>query len=103
MSGVYHRVNDPPEVIQKIIASEELWGGPGRNVFQSDIPKVKAFAGPLPPDTAGFEFETDVIPDVGCVPGKPTWCNVPKRAGVFVEDDYAKIKIRLRKVTVPSM
>ena len=101
MPDRYHRVDDPPDVIRKIIASSELWGGVGRNIFQSDIPKVRAFAGELPAGSRGFEFETDVAPDGGCVPGKPTWCNVPNRPRVFLENDYAKIKIRVVRVTVP--
>jgi hypothetical protein len=95
MSGPYYRVGDPPDVIRKIIRSGELRGTSPRNVFQSDFPKVKAYSGHLPKGARGFEFETDVAPDTGCVPGKPTWSN--GRAGVTISGGYARIKVRVVK------
>jgi len=32
--------------------------------------KVKACEGPLPPGTKGYEFTTEVLPDVGHVPNR---------------------------------
>ena len=100
MYGPFYRVNDPPDVVQKILESGELWGRSPRNVFQSDIPKVKAFAGRLPSDAAGFEFETEVPPDTGHVPTKPTWSGRTKRRGIECDGEYAKIKVHVLKQTV---
>ena len=71
-----------------------------RCIFQSDIPKVKAYDGELPSGQTGIEFETEVKPDSGHVPGKPTWSVKPKRAGVVHDGDCAKIKVRVLRQTV---
>lgn len=73
MYGAFHRLGDPKEIIDQVCESGELWGRAPRNFFRSDIASVKAYAGPLPDGAYGFEFETDVPPDYGHVPGKPTW------------------------------
>lgn len=96
MFGPYHRSIDPPDVIEKIKSSGELWGRSPRNIFSSDIPKVKAYVGPLPPGQTGFEFETDTPPDRGSHPDKPLWSN--GRPGVKIEEDFAKIRVRVRKI-----
>jgi hypothetical protein len=100
MYGPFHRLVDSPELARKIMASNELWGKSPRNIFQSDIPKVKAYAGPLPPDAIGIEFETEVRPDNGCVPTKPTWSAKPRRRGIECDGEYAKIKVNILKQTV---
>jgi hypothetical protein len=100
MYGPFHRLNDPPEVVREILESGELWGRPSAHIFQSDIPKVKAYAGPLPAGAVGIEFETEVPPDNGHVPGKPTWSATPERAGVTCDGDYAKIKVHVLRQTV---
>jgi hypothetical protein len=100
MYGPFHRLNDPPEVIRKILESGELWGKPPRNIFQSDIPTVKAYAGRLPSGAVGIEFETEVPPDYGHVPTKPTWSVKPKRRGIECDGEYAKIKVHILKQTV---
>ena len=66
-------------------------GYPKRNNSQSDIPKAKAYDGPLPEESEGIEFVTDVEPDEGCVPGQPCWSG--PRPGVSVSEDRAKLKI----------
>lgn len=71
--GPFHRLGDSAEAVQGIRASGELRGNPPTNFFRSDIPKVKAYEGALPPGAKGFEFTTPVAPDRGHVPGKPTW------------------------------
>jgi hypothetical protein len=76
----------------------ELRGGAPRNIFQSDIPKVKAYDGHLPQGVQGFEFETSVSPDTGCVPGKPTWSN--GRPGVMIQTDVAVIEVHVLKQNV---
>jgi hypothetical protein len=78
----------------------QLRGSAPRNIFQSDIPKVKAFEGHLPEGADGFEFETSVSPDRGCVPGKPTWSN--GRPGVIIEGTFAVIDVHVLKENVLS-
>ena len=98
MFGPYHRT-DPPDVIEKVVKSGELWGRAPRNFNASNFPKAKAYLGPLPEDVVGFEFVTDVAPDKNGVPEKPTWCDkYGPRPGVVIEDDFAKIKVKVRKV-----
>jgi hypothetical protein len=98
MFGPYYRA-DPPDVIDQVVKSGELWGRPPRNFNASDFPKAKAYLGALPKGVVGFEFETEVAPDAGGVPDKPTWSQAKKkRPGVVVEGDYAKIKVKVRKV-----
>jgi hypothetical protein len=96
MFGPYHRRIDPPDLIEKIAKTGELKGSWPRNIFQSDIPKVKAFKGPLPKDTRGFEFETDVPPDAGCPPDQAYWSD--GRPGVTGESDFVKIKVHVLKI-----
>lgn len=98
--GPFHRLTSSKEEVQSVLNSGELWGASPRNFFQSDIPKVKAFDGPLPAGEQGFEFETDVRPDRGHVPGKPTWAAKPRRAGIASDSEYAKIKVRVLRQTV---
>lgn len=102
MFGPYYRVGDAPEVVRKIVQSQELWGLPRGNTFQSEFPKAKAYVGSLPESAKGFEFLTDVPPDVGCTPFIHTWSNGPKRPGVIVRDGYARIKVQVTKETVLS-
>jgi hypothetical protein len=56
MYGPFHRINDPPETVKKILESGELWGKSPRNIASSDFPKVKAYEGKLPPGRQGIEF-----------------------------------------------
>jgi RHS repeat-associated protein len=60
---IYHRLGDSLDAVNKIYQTGELWGAPARNIYQSDIPKVKANWGPLQPGEQGFEFTTPVRPD----------------------------------------
>jgi hypothetical protein len=96
--GPFYRA-DPPDIVRKIMASGELWGRPPRNCFRSDTPKAKAYAGRLPEGVIGLEFETDAKPDAGGVPDQPTWSHkYKKRPDVVVEDDYAKIRVKVLKI-----
>jgi hypothetical protein len=77
------------------LASQEIWGGPARNCFFSDIPKVKAFSKKLDRTTErGIEFTTAVAPDRGTRPGLVYWSG--EREGVRNEDDWAKIKVQIK-------
>ena len=93
MFGPFYRIYDGPDVIRKVIQSGELWGRAATGIFRTDFPKVKAYKGHLPKGLIGFEFETDVEPDLGSVPSKPVWSNW--RPGVAVEGEYANIKVRI--------
>ena len=96
----FHRIESPTQTIADAARQEatgEVWGRPPRWGFQ---PKVKAFRGGLPLGLRGIEFETEVAPDSGCPPGLALWSG--PRAGVVVEDDYARIKVRVTKNTQRS-
>jgi hypothetical protein len=101
MFGPFHRLGDSQEVIRKIRESGELWGLPPRNFFNSDIAAAKAYAGPLPEGSSGIEFETEIPPDQGHVPKRPTWSVVPPRPGIAFDGTWAKIKIRVLKYRNP--
>jgi hypothetical protein len=96
MAGIYHKLTHSKEFMTKVLESGELWGEPKRNIYRSEIQKVCAYAGPLPVGRDGFEFQTEVEPDRGSVPGSPDWSN--GRPGVVVEGNYAKIKVRVTKM-----
>jgi hypothetical protein len=95
----YHRVKTETQTIGDAIKQQnsmQVFGFPPRHNNQSDIPKVKAFDGPLPEGREGIEFTTGVEPDRGSRPGKPCWSG--PRPGVIVEDNCAKIKIESIRV-----
>jgi hypothetical protein len=90
----YYRLESPSQTSETAERQQntlEIWGSPPRNMYQSDIPKVKAYEGKLPEGKRGIEFTTDIMPDSGCRPGEPVWSG--PRMGVTVEDGYAKIKV----------
>lgn len=92
--STYHRFissTQTLEDIEKQIASLEIWGRSAHNVYQSDIPKVKAFVGRLPQGKQGIEFTTDLPPDPNTPPYLATWSG--NRPGVRTEDGYAKLKV----------
>jgi hypothetical protein len=101
----YHRKQTKqPEDVETAklqIASQELWGGPARNIFQSHIPKVKAYRDKLPQDQngirirTGIEFNTEVEPDRNTKPGGVLYWS-GEREGVRNEDEYAKIDVKIR-------
>jgi hypothetical protein len=82
--------------IDAVLASSEVWGSPPRNIFASNIPKVKAWAGRLPVGTVGYEFQTTVVPDVGIPPGRAYWSGV--RPGVQVDNNWARISVTVIRV-----
>jgi hypothetical protein len=92
--STYHRFVSPTQTLKDIeqqISSLEIWGKAAHNVYQSNIPKVKAFVGKLPKNTSGIEFTTDVPPDPHTPPYLATWSG--DRPGVKTEDGYAKLKV----------
>ncbi|MDQ1813292.1 RHS repeat-associated core domain-containing protein [Massilia sp. CCM 9210] len=94
--GPYHRLGDSPASIKAIKESGELLGNPSTNYMASPFPKVKAYEGPLPGGRQGFEFYTNVKPDVGHVPGQPVW--MPPRPGVTVRNEQAVIACSVVKI-----
>jgi hypothetical protein len=102
---IYHRKQtkqpDDVETAKLQIASQELWGVPARNFFQSDIPKVKAYRDKLPQDQdgirtrTGIEFNTEVEPDRNTKPGGVVYWS-GEREGIRNEDGKAIIKVKIR-------
>ena len=93
--GPYYRIKSPSQTEEDIrtqLQSKEIWGEAPRNIYGSDIPKVKAYSeSPEGKNIKGVMFWTTVPPDSGGIPGKPTWSG--EREGVRIEDGYAKIKV----------
>lgn len=92
--GIYHRYKTPTQTEEDIdmqIQSLEIWGKAAQNVYQSDIPKVKAYVGRIPRGKEGIEFTTDIPPDPNTPPHLATWSG--NRAGVRTENGYAKLKV----------
>ena len=82
----YHRYKTPTQTDEDIemqIKSLEIWGKPAQNVYQSDIPKVKAYVGKIPRGKAGIEFITDIPPDPNTPPHLAIWSG--NREGVVTE------------------
>jgi hypothetical protein len=96
---MYHRIkssSQTDEVARMQIDSQEMWGGPARNSFFSDIPKVKAFTFPEIFNRVhmqGIEFTTPVKPDSCTRPGLVYWSG--ERSGVRNEDGWAKIEVKV--------
>ncbi|MDJ0897736.1 MAG: hypothetical protein QNJ55_02915 [Xenococcus sp. MO_188.B8] len=90
----YYRVQTPTQTEQDIemqINSLEIWGKAAQNVFQSDIPKVKAYVGKIPEGKKGIEFTTNIPPDPNTPPHLAYWSG--NREGVKTEGGYAKLKV----------
>lgn len=87
-SPLYHRLESrtqPPGIVVIQQRSGTIRGYPA---LGSLIPKVKAYGGPLPAGRRGIEFTTDVPPDPGCAPGRPTWSG--PRQGVRIDIDFQR-------------
>jgi hypothetical protein len=93
--GPYYRVKSPSQTeedIEQQIQKKEIWGKVPRNFLASHIPKVKAYTEwRFGEEATGIIFWTNVAPDKGGVPGKPTWSG--NREGVKTEGEFAKIKV----------
>lgn len=95
---VYHRLAGLEEA-EEVKRSGELWGAPPRNIFRSDIPCVKAFAGGLKENDDGYEFITEVEPSYSS-PYERRW--VAGSPGVTVEDGFAKIAVTVTRIRTRS-
>lgn len=96
--AVYHRVESTSQTIKHASLQEssgQIWGKAGRG---SNIPKVKAYLGPLPVTLRGVEFETDILPDLGGSPKQPTWSLSPPPV-FYVADDTVAIRVKILKNT----
>jgi hypothetical protein len=98
--ATYHRLHSPSQSLETAVYqtySEELWGKAARG---SDRPAVKACTGPLPPNTSGIEFETDIPPNLGSAPEWPKWylgiC--PQVVSVPEHPDFCKMQVTMTKV-----
>ena len=95
---IYHReesLSQTAEIAKKQIDSQQMWGGPARNCFFSDIPKVKAYSWKFDrSNKRGIEFTTAVEPDRGTRPGLVYWSG--EREGVRNEGDWAKIEVQVK-------
>lgn len=99
---IYHRKETKSQTEKAArlqIENQEIWGGPCRNIYYSDIPKVKAFLNKLPmrkdlvTQERGIEFMTKAEPDRCVPPPLIFWSG--DRDGVRTEDGYAKIKAEI--------
>lgn len=91
---VYHRFADRSEM-ERVARSGELWGEPPRNIYQSSIPCVKAYAGPLKGYGDGYDFQTEVAPRYSSQFERRWVAGMP---GVVVEGSFAKIPVRITKI-----
>ena len=94
--GPFFRIITPTQTeedIEKQLKNKEIWGKPPRNIYQSDIPKVKAYTKDLPgiEEKEGIKFTTEILPDSSSPPGQAYWSG--EREGIRIEDGYAKIKV----------
>jgi hypothetical protein len=72
----------------------------GRPAWHSDIPKVKAFLGPLPPNRPGIEFTANIAPDRGCPPGYAYWSEGRADVEVLEPNELVAIAVTITKVQV---
>lgn len=91
---VYHRFGSPDEA-EQVKRSGELWGAPPRHIYRSDIPCVKAYAGPLQSAGSGYEFVTDVVPTYSS-PNERRW--IAGSPGVILDGDLAKIPVTVTRI-----
>lgn len=97
---LYHRRESPTQPPDIVFVQQQSGTIRGYPALGSHIPKVKAYAGPLPVDASGIEFMTDVPPDSGCAPGWPMWSG--PRDGVRIRTDdqdreFAEISVVIAK------
>lgn len=102
--AIYHRLQSPSQNLETSVYqahSEEIWGKAARG---SSLPSVKAYLGPLPANTAGIEFETDIAPHVGSVPQVPKWYlgRCPAVHSVPGYPDFCKMQVTMTKVANPN-
>ena len=96
--GPFHRRangrTQSPEAMRAILKSGELWG---RSPWNSDVPAVQAFPGPLPDAVAGFEFYAVAQPDRP--EGSVMFWRIRPDGQVWGEDDWARIAIVVTRVS----
>lgn len=96
----YHRVESPSQTevtAKKQVKSGQIWGRCSKNIYKSDIPRVKAYTGRLPKHTRGIEFTTEIKPDRGSPPGRAQWSG--SRNDVLGDHTVAKIPVHITKNT----
>ena len=95
--GPFHRRLSPTQDahnMQAILRSGQLWGG--RPQWNGE-PQVKAFQGPLPDETIGFEFFTRYRPNRPY--GHRMYWHPRQDGSVWEEDGKAKLQILISRVS----
>lgn len=73
----------------------------GRTPRFGAFPKVQAYRGPLPADTAGSEFTTETPPDPQSPPGQASWSRPRPGAQTFTDAQHvvwAQIEVTVTDV-----
>lgn len=98
MFGPFKRIaaagTQTPDDMRQIVRSGELWG---RAPAGRTEPAAQAYHGGLDDGAEGFEFYADVPPDSPW--GPPHW-REREDGSVWLEDDMAKVKILISRVTM---
>lgn len=97
----YFRVHSPTQTdddARRIIETSRLRG---RIPRFGAFPKVQAYRGPLPADTAGIEFTTAAPPDPQSPPGQASWSGPRPGVQTFTDAqgvDWAQIEVTVTDV-----
>jgi hypothetical protein len=92
--GPFYRVERSTEIARLIEQSNEVWG---KEPLGSATPQVQAHVGNLPAGCRGIEFVTEVKPSPGTPDHEARWR--PGTHGVWEEDGFAKIKVKVLRNT----
>jgi uncharacterized protein RhaS with RHS repeats len=96
---IFHRRTAAyPNEIDQVLQSGEVWGRRRSNIFGGGLdPQVKAYEGPLPQGTPGYEFSTGVPQDPGTAPGNATWTG-PRPGVNEIDDETVAIKVEILRI-----
>lgn len=101
--GPFHRrTNSNPSENERVASSGEVWGRPRGNIYAGLFPAVKAWDGLLPEGIVGFEFYTDVEPDVGRPPEWPQWSEGRPGVSVLERGELVAISVIVTKRQDPE-
>lgn len=95
--GPFHRLESPTQAtaaMHHIARSGELWGTASAH---TDVPRVKAYNGPLPQANRGFEFYTLAPPDQPY--GGTMFWGERTDATVSLEDEWARIVVLVSRIS----
>jgi len=99
---VYCRYESPTQtkqIAQLQVQSGEIWGSGKGPPNTNNVPSVKAYVGPLPPNQRGIEFTTPIPPDrKSSSPKEARWYH-PQTPGVILNrQGYAVIPANVLKI-----